>query len=85
MGPRIEPIPRVDQQARGQQAGGKPCASGGSHRDWAAGQVARPGKGHDRAEDGAPDRLDALVWGLTELFPSLVAPVGGGEGAGDDK
>jgi phage terminase large subunit-like protein len=30
---------------------------------------------YDRAENGSPDRLDALVWGLTELFPSLTAPV----------
>jgi len=29
----------------------------------------------DRAENGSPDRLDALVWGLTELFPALTAPV----------
>lgn len=29
--------------------------------------------GFDRKEQGySPDRLDALVWGLTELFPSLV-------------
>lgn len=25
----------------------------------------------DRSRDGSPDRLDALVWGMTELFPSL--------------
>jgi phage terminase large subunit-like protein len=25
----------------------------------------------DRGKNGSPDRLDALVWGLTELFPSL--------------
>lgn len=25
----------------------------------------------DRTRDGSPDRLDALVWGMTELFPSL--------------
>jgi phage terminase large subunit-like protein len=31
--------------------------------------------GFDRAENGSPDRLDALVWGLSELFPSLTAPV----------
>ena len=24
--------------------------------------------------DGSPDRVDALVWGLTELFPSMVTP-----------
>jgi phage terminase large subunit-like protein len=29
----------------------------------------------DRTENGSPDRLDALVWGLTELFPALTAPV----------
>jgi phage terminase large subunit-like protein len=28
---------------------------------------------HDRAVNGSPDRLDALVWGLSELFPSLTA------------
>ena len=30
---------------------------------------------YDQAENGSPDRLDALVWGLTELFPSLTTPV----------
>lgn len=25
--------------------------------------------------DGSPDRVDALVWGLTELFPQMVRPV----------
>lgn len=30
---------------------------------------------HDRSKDGSPDRLDALVWGMTELFPSFVLPV----------
>lgn len=25
----------------------------------------------DRSRDGSPDRLDALVWAMTELFPSL--------------
>lgn len=24
--------------------------------------------------DGSPDRVDALVWGFTELFPAMVAP-----------
>lgn len=28
----------------------------------------------DRARDGSPDRLDALVWGFTELFPAMIAP-----------
>jgi phage terminase large subunit-like protein len=28
---------------------------------------------YDRAVNGSPDRLDALVWGLSELFPSLTA------------
>lgn len=27
----------------------------------------------DRKINGSPDRLDALVWGMTELFPSFVA------------
>jgi phage terminase large subunit-like protein len=27
----------------------------------------------DRTRDGSPDRLDAHVWAMTELFPSLVA------------
>lgn len=27
----------------------------------------------DRAKQGSPDRLDAMVWAATELFPSLVA------------
>lgn len=27
----------------------------------------------DRSKDGSPDRLDALVWALTDLFPSMVA------------
>ena len=26
----------------------------------------------DRKEGGSPDRLDAMVWGMTELFPQLV-------------
>ena len=30
-------------------------------------------KDFDRAKQGySPDRVDALVWGFTELFPSLV-------------
>jgi phage terminase large subunit-like protein len=29
----------------------------------------------DRKESGSPDRLDALVWGMTELFPSMVQPI----------
>lgn len=29
----------------------------------------------DRTKNGSPDRMDALVWGLTELFPQMVAPV----------
>jgi phage terminase large subunit-like protein len=31
----------------------------------------------DRSRDGSPDRLDALVWAMTDLFPSLTdgAPV----------
>jgi phage terminase large subunit-like protein len=28
----------------------------------------------DRDRNGSPDRLDAAVWALTELFPSLTAP-----------
>jgi phage terminase large subunit-like protein len=28
----------------------------------------------DRKESGSPDRLDALVWAMTELFPSIVNP-----------
>lgn len=27
---------------------------------------------HDRANNGSPDRLDAMVWAVTDLFPSLV-------------
>ncbi len=26
--------------------------------------------------DGSPDRVDALVWGFTELFPSLTTKAG---------
>jgi phage terminase large subunit-like protein len=29
----------------------------------------------DRTQNGSPDRLDALVWAMTELFPSLAYPV----------
>lgn len=29
----------------------------------------------DRGRDGSPDRLDAHVWAMTELFPSLTAPI----------
>jgi phage terminase large subunit-like protein len=29
----------------------------------------------DRLQNGSPDRMDALVWGMTELFPQMVAPV----------
>ena len=38
--------------------------------------------------EGSPDRVDALVWGLTELFPAVTAAapprVGGGGGYGSD-
>lgn len=38
--------------------------------------------------EGSPDRVDALVWGLTELFPAVTATapprVGGGGGYGSD-
>lgn len=27
---------------------------------------------YDRVRNGSPDRLDALVWGMTELFPSFI-------------
>lgn len=30
---------------------------------------------YDRTLYGSPDRLDAHVWGMTELFPSLSAPI----------
>lgn len=30
----------------------------------------------DRTQNGSPDRLDAAVWALTELFPSLALPAG---------
>ncbi len=37
--------------------------------------------------EGSPDRVDALVWGMTELFPAVTAAppprVGGGHHAGD--
>lgn len=29
----------------------------------------------DRSRDGSPDRLDAHVWAMSELFPALVAPI----------
>jgi len=29
----------------------------------------------DRLQNGSPDRLDALVWGMTELFPQMVQPI----------
>lgn len=29
----------------------------------------------DRLQNGSPDRMDALVWGMTELFPQMVAPI----------
>ena len=38
--------------------------------------------------EGSPDRVDALVWGMTELFPAVTATapprVGGGGGFGSD-
>lgn len=38
--------------------------------------------------EGSPDRVDALVWGMTELFPAVTATapprVGGGGGHGGD-
>jgi phage terminase large subunit-like protein len=29
----------------------------------------------DRSRDGSPDRLDAHVWAMTELFPALAMPI----------
>lgn len=34
--------------------------------------------------EGSPDRCDALVWGFTELFPSMVRKQGGGSWAKPD-
>jgi phage terminase large subunit-like protein len=33
-----------------------------------------PERAADRAGGGSPDRVDALVWALTELFPEITAP-----------
>ena len=30
---------------------------------------------HGYEGEGSPDRVDALVWALTDLFPSMVKPV----------
>jgi phage terminase large subunit-like protein len=30
---------------------------------------------YDRKQNGSPDRMDALVWGMTELFPQIAAPI----------
>lgn len=33
-----------------------------------------PSSGSTRDGEGSPDRVDALVWALTELFPSIIMP-----------
>ena len=33
-----------------------------------------PERAADRSDGYSPDRVDALVWGLTELFPDITAP-----------
>lgn len=35
-----------------------------------------PERAADRSDGYSPDRVDALVWALTELFPDITAPVG---------
>lgn len=30
---------------------------------------------HDRKQSGSPDRLDALVWAMNELFPAIAVPM----------
>lgn len=30
----------------------------------------------DRKQNGSPDRLDAMVWAMSELFPSIATPIG---------
>ena len=39
---------------------------------------------HDRSKDGSPDRLDAMVWAMTELFPSFILPINDHDDYEDD-
>lgn len=43
-----------------------------------------PERAADRSDGYSPDRVDALVWMLTELFPDITAPIGDGKSFADD-
>jgi phage terminase large subunit-like protein len=40
-----------------------------------------PERASDRSDGYSPDRVDALVWALTELFPDITSAAGGGRDA----